>query len=134
MVRQLYSALHYLALPFIFLRLAWRGHRDPGYWERWGERFGRVPALPGDQRTVWIHAVSVGEVQAAVPLVRALRSGDRDLRIVVTTTTPTGQQRVRQALGNRVLHRYAPYDLPASVRRFLARVHPQLVIIMETEL
>ncbi|TDJ17907.1 MAG: 3-deoxy-D-manno-octulosonic acid transferase [Gammaproteobacteria bacterium] len=133
-MRQLYSALHYLALPFIFLRLAWRGHRDPGYWERWGERFGRVPALPGDQRTVWIHAVSVGEVQAAVPLVRALRSGDRDLRIVVTTTTPTGQQRVRQALGNRVLHRYAPYDLPASVRRFLARVHPQLVIIMETEL
>lgn len=134
MVRQLYSALHYLALPFIFLRLAWRGHRDPGYWERWGERFGRVPALPGDQRTVWIHAVSVGEVQAAVPLVRALRSGDRDLRIVVTTTTPTGQQRVRQALGNGVLHRYAPYDLPAPVRRFLARVHPQLVIIMETEL
>ena len=61
MVRQLYSALHYLALPFIFLRLAWRGHRDPGYWERWGERFGRVPALPGEQRTVWIHAVSVGE-------------------------------------------------------------------------
>ncbi len=134
MVRQLYSALHYLALPFIFLRLAWRGHRDPGYWERWGERFGRVPPLPGDQRTVWIHAVSVGEVQAAVPLVRALRSGGRDLRIVVTTTTPTGQERVRQALGNSVLHRYAPYDLPASVRRFLARVHPQLVIIMETEL
>ncbi len=134
MVRQLYSALHYLALPFIFLRLAWRGHRDPGYWERWGERFGRVPALPGDQRTVWIHAVSVGEVQAALPLVRALRSGGRDLCIVVTTTTPTGQERVRQALGNSVLHRYAPYDLPASVRRFLARVHPQLVIIMETEL
>ncbi len=134
MVRQLYSALHYLALPFIFLRLAWRGHRDPEYWERWGERFGRVPPLPGDQRTVWIHAVSVGEVQAALPLVRALRSGGRDLRIVVTTTTPTGQERVRQALGNSVLHRYAPYDLPASVRRFLARVHPQLVIIMETEL
>jgi 3-deoxy-D-manno-octulosonic-acid transferase len=133
-VRQLYSALHYLALPFIFLRLAWRGHRDPGYWERWGERFGRIPALPGNQQTLWIHAVSVGEVQAAVPLVRALRSGGRDLRIVVTTTTPTGQERVRQALGNSVLHRYAPYDLPAAVRRFLARVRPQLVIIMETEL
>jgi len=133
-VRQLYSALHYLALPYIFLRLAWRGHRDPGYWGRWGERFGRIPTLPGDQQTLWIHAVSVGEVQAAVPLVRALRSGDRDLRIVVTTTTPTGQERVRQALGNSVLHRYAPYDLPAAVRRFLARVRPQLVIIMETEL
>ena len=134
MVRQLYSAIHYLALPYIFLRLAWRGHRDPGYWERWGERFGRIPALSGDQQTLWIHAVSVGEVQAAVPLVRALRAGGRDLRIIVTTTTPTGQERVQQALGNTVLHRYAPYDLPGAVRRFLERVRPQLVIIMETEL
>lgn len=134
MVRQLYSAIHYLALPYIFLRLAWRGHRDPGYWERWGERFGRIPALQGDQQTLWIHAVSVGEVQAAVPLVRALRSGGRDLRIVVTTTTPTGRERVHQALGTSVLHRYAPYDLPGAVRRFLERARPDLVIIMETEL
>jgi 3-deoxy-D-manno-octulosonic-acid transferase len=133
-VRQLYSAIHYLALPYIFLRLAWRGHRDPGYWERWGERFGRITPLPGDQRTLWVHAVSVGEVQAAVPLVRALRSGAPDLRIVVTTTTPTGRERVQQALGDSVLHRYAPYDLPGAVRRFLARVRPRLVIIMETEL
>ena len=134
MVRQLYSAIHYLALPYIFLRLAWRGHRDPGYWERWGERFGRIPPLSGDQQTLWVHAVSVGEVQAAVPLVRALLAGGRDLRIVVTTTTPTGHERVQQALGNSVLHRYAPYDLPGAVRRFLERVRPQLVIIMETEL
>lgn len=134
MVRQLYSAIHYLALPYIFLRLAWRGHRDPGYWERWGERFGRIPPLPGDQQTLWIHAVSVGEVQAAVPLVRALRSSGRDLHIIVTTTTPTGRERVRQALGNGVLHRFAPYDLPGAVRRFLERVRPRLVIIMETEL
>ena len=134
MVRQLYSAIHYLALPYIFLRLAWRGHRDPGYWERWGERLGRIPALPGDQKTLWVHAVSVGEVQAAVPLVRALLAGGRDLRIIVTTTTPTGHERVQQALGNTVLHRYAPYDLPGAVRRFLERVRPHLVIIMETEL
>ena len=134
MVRQLYSAIHYLALPYIFLRLAWRGHRDPGYWERWGERFGRIPPLSGDQQTLWVHAVSVGEVQAAVPLVRALLAGGRDLRIVVTTTTPTGHERVQQALGNGVVHRYAPYDLPGAVRRFLERVRPQLVIIMETEL
>jgi 3-deoxy-D-manno-octulosonic-acid transferase len=133
-VRQLYSAIHYLALPYIFLRLAWRGHRDPGYWERWGERFGRIPPLSGDQQTLWVHAVSVGEVQAAVPLVRALLAGGRDLRIVVTTTTPTGHERVQQALGNGVVHRYAPYDLPGAVRRFLERVRPQLVIIMETEL
>jgi 3-deoxy-D-manno-octulosonic-acid transferase len=63
-----------------------------------------------------------------------LRSDGRDLRIVVTTTTPTGKERVRQALGNSVVHRYAPYDLPGAVRRFLERVCPSLVIIMETEL
>ncbi|MDX1432121.1 MAG: lipid IV(A) 3-deoxy-D-manno-octulosonic acid transferase [Gammaproteobacteria bacterium] len=133
-MRQLYSALHYLALPYIFLRLLWRGQRDPGYLDRWGERFGRISALDGDRPTLWVHAVSVGEVQAAVPLVRALRAEDRDVRIVVTTTTPTGRERVRQALGNSVLHRYAPYDLPGAVRRFLERVRPRLVIIMETEL
>jgi len=133
-VRQLYSALHYLALPYIFLRLLWRGQRDPGYLDRWGERFGRIPALDGDQPTLWIHAVSVGEVQAAIPLVRALRVDGRDIRIVVTTTTPTGRERVRQALGNAVVHRFAPYDLPGAVRRFLERVRPRLVIIMETEL
>ena len=134
MVRQLYSALHYLALPYIFLRLLWRGQRDPGYLDRWGERFGRIPALEGERPTLWIHAVSVGEVQAAVPLVRALRGDGRDIRIVLTTTTPTGRERVRQALGNAVVHRYAPYDLPGAVRRFLERVRPRLVIIMETEL
>ncbi len=134
MVRQLYSALHYLALPYIFLRMMWRGHRDPGYWERWGERFGRIPPLAAGPRTLWVHAVSVGEVQAAVPLVRALRAQDADVRIVVTTTTPTGRERVRQALGNAVIHRYTPYDLPGAVRRFLERAGPDLVIIMETEL
>lgn len=134
MVRQLYILIHYLALPFIFLRLAWRGQRNRGYWERWGERFGYVPRLGEDLRTLWIHAVSVGEVQAAIPLIRALKAAGGDFEIVVTTTTPTGAERVRQALGDSVIHRYSPYDLPGSVRRFLDRIHPSLIIIMETEL
>jgi 3-deoxy-D-manno-octulosonic-acid transferase len=73
MVRHLYILLHYLALPYIVLRLAWRGQRNRGYWERWGERFGYTPRLADDGNTLWIHAVSVGEVQAAIPLVRAIR-------------------------------------------------------------
>ena len=134
MARRLYVLLHYLALPFVVARMAWRGQRNRGYWERWGERFGYVPALPSAAEVIWIHAVSVGEVQAAIPLVRALEARRAELSIVITTTTPTGAERVAQTIGDAVIHRYAPYDVPGAVRRFLDSVRPRLVIIMETEL
>jgi len=132
--RLLYSLLHYAVLPGVLVRLALRGLRNRGYWERWDERFGFAPALTEGGTRIWVHAVSVGEVQASLPLVRALREGYADARILVTTTTPTGSERVMQALGGEVAHRYVPYDLPGAVRRFLDRVRPDLVVLMETEL
>jgi 3-deoxy-D-manno-octulosonic-acid transferase len=120
------------------LRLAWRGWQVPAYWWRWPERFGFVPEIvntdASEHDVVWLHAVSVGEVQAAVPIIRALRARFPDLKIVLTTMTATGSERVRANFGNDVEHYYAPYDLPGSVRRFLARVRPNLAVIMETEL
>jgi 3-deoxy-D-manno-octulosonic-acid transferase len=83
---------------------------------------------------VWVHAVSVGESLAALPLIRALVEQHGERRVWVTTTTPTGSERIRATLGNKVLHSYAPYDLPLAVLRFLDRVHPARVVIMETEL
>lgn len=134
MVRRLYVLLHYLALPFVVARMAWRGQRNRGYWDRWGERFGYLPAMPPMGEVIWIHAVSVGEVQAAIPLVRALAGRAGELGIVITTTTPTGAERVAQTIGDAVIHRYAPYDVPGAVNRFLDAVRPRLVVIMETEL
>lgn len=134
MVRRLYVLLHYLALPFVVARMAWRGQRNRGYWDRWGERFGYLPTLPPTGQVIWIHAVSVGEVQAAIPLVRALEGHRAESQIVITTTTPTGAERVAQTIGDVALHRYAPYDVPGAVNRFLDAVGPRLVIIMETEL
>ncbi|MDX1433752.1 MAG: lipid IV(A) 3-deoxy-D-manno-octulosonic acid transferase [Gammaproteobacteria bacterium] len=134
MVRRLYVLLHYLALPFVIARMAWRGQRNRGYWDRWGERFGYLPALPPLGEVIWIHAVSVGEVQAAIPLVRALEARGGELRVVITTTTPTGAERVAQTIGDVAIHRYAPYDVPGAVNRFLDAVRPRLVVIMETEL
>jgi 3-deoxy-D-manno-octulosonic-acid transferase len=78
--------------------------------------------------------VSVGEVQAAVPLVRALRQRYPAMPVVMTTSTPTGAARVAQAFGGDVKHTYLPYDLPGALRRFLARARPRLAVIMETEL
>lgn len=121
-------------LPVLFLRLAWRGTRNPGYWHRWPERLGRGAAIPGERKVVWIHAVSVGEVQASLPIVNAIRNRVPDATLMLTTTTPTGSSRVMQSLGDGVKHSYMPYDLPGAVRRFLDRIHPSLAVIMETEL
>lgn len=132
-MRLLYTGLLYLLLPLALLRLYWRGQRDPGHRQRWRERFGWVAPLP-EPACLWLHAVSVGETRAALPLIRALRERDPHRTILVTTTTLTGSRQVREALGDQVQHVYAPYDLPGAVRRFLRQAQPQLAIIMETEL
>ena len=120
-------------MPLVLLRLLWRGLRAPDYWRRWPERFGTTGQAPGEQ-LIWIHAVSVGEVQAAGPVVRALLESYPDYSLLVTTVTPTGSARVTALFGRQVAHVYAPYDLPGAVARFCNRVRPRLAIIMETEL
>lgn len=134
-MRHLYSAALYLLLPFLLLRMLWRSHRAPAYRRRIAERFGWF-VLPGQHRgpTIWLHAVSLGETLAAVPLLESLLQAYPDHRLVVTTTTPTGSAQVQARFGERVQHVYAPWDLPGSVRRFLHRVQPRLLVIMETEL
>jgi 3-deoxy-D-manno-octulosonic-acid transferase len=132
-MRILYTLLLYLLVPLVLLRLAWRGLRAPAYWRRWPERFGFI-APPLGERVIWIHAVSVGEVQAAAPLIRALLEQYPVYSLLVTTVTPTGSTRVIDLFGGEIAHVYAPYDLPGAVRRFFQRVRPQLAIIMETEL
>jgi 3-deoxy-D-manno-octulosonic-acid transferase len=133
MLRLLYSALLYVAAPLAFVATALRGLRDPSYRDRLPERLG-FTQLRFASPPIWIHAVSVGEVQAATALVRALAQRYPQHPILVTTATPTGAQRVRAALGDSVRHAYLPYDLPGAVRRFLARTTPTLAIVMEREI
>ena len=131
--RALYTLVSYLLTPLVIYRLTWRGLRNRGYFGRWPERFGFF----GDTRlksSIWIHAVSVGEFNAAVPLIEALMERHPDEHFVVTTITPTGSQRVRSVFGDRVFHVYLPYDLPGSVRRFLDRLRPRIALVMETEI
>jgi 3-deoxy-D-manno-octulosonic-acid transferase len=122
----------YLLLPYALGVLVWRGLRYPAYWHRWPERFGFVPR-PAASRTIWVHAVSVGEVRSAAPLVAELVVRYPEHRIVVTTMTPTGSQQVRDLFGERVSHCYVPYDFPDAVRRFLDRIRPEVAIVAETE-
>jgi 3-deoxy-D-manno-octulosonic-acid transferase len=128
-----YSLLTYLLVPFLLLHLLWRGFSVPGYRRRIRERFGFGLPDPGGP-SIWLHAVSVGEVQAAAPLVRALLQRHPELPLVLTTMTPTGSERARALFGSRVHHCFVPYDLGFAVRRFFGRIRPRLAVILETEL
>ena len=133
MMRRLYTVLIYCAVPFAFAAVLWRGLRDRSYWQGLSERFGwgrRIEPAPA----IWLHAVSLGEMSAAAPLVRALRARYPENALVLTSATPTGRARARGLFGDSVDVRFLPYDTPGAVARFLDRVRPRLAIIMETEL
>jgi len=111
-----------------------RALRERRYFDRAGQRLGFIDRdfAPGG---VWIHAVSVGEVNAAVPLVeRLLARHTVARRCLVTTMTPTGAERVARLFAGRVRHAYLPYDYPGAVKRFLTRASPALALVMETEI
>ncbi len=131
--RALYSGLLTLLTPLAFARLAWKGRSNLDYRARWGERLGFSARFPVKPR-LWVHAVSVGEVIAATPLIRAWQAQHPDWAILVTTTTPTGSAQLRRVFGKTIEHVYLPYDLPGAVRRFFERTQPTRGVIMETEL
>jgi 3-deoxy-D-manno-octulosonic-acid transferase len=119
--------------PVLLVHLYWRSLSNPPYRKRIGERFGYFDRRLKTQ-SIWVHAVSVGEVQASAALVRALQKRYPDKPLVLTTMTPTGSQRGRDLFGDSVIHSYVPYDLARAVRRFFDWANPELVIIIETEL
>jgi 3-deoxy-D-manno-octulosonic-acid transferase len=129
MSRALYSILIALLAPLALLFERRRARGAPG---RVAERLGRTRIRA--QHSVWVHAVSMGEVQAAAPLVRALMERYPERPLVMTTTTSTGAQRVTELFGDRVQHAYLPLDLPWAVRRFLDAIQPDLAVVLETEL
>lgn len=132
-MRFVYTLCFYVLIPLILLRLLWRSIAAPAYAKRWAERFGFFAGLKTDKKVVWLHTVSVGEFLAALPLIRRLQTNEQ-IQLVITTTTPTGSERVRATLGESVFHVYAPYDVPDALARFFKRVRPALYLVMETEL
>jgi 3-deoxy-D-manno-octulosonic-acid transferase len=132
-MRILYSIALIIGTPFILLHFSIRGMKDRAYLKGWKQRFalGGVSTKPGG---IVIHAASVGEVNAAAPLIRSLLESSTGLPLTVTTFTPTGSQRLRSLFGDRVHHSFAPLDLPWVVNRFFGRTRPSLLVIMETEI
>ncbi|MBT4837835.1 MAG: 3-deoxy-D-manno-octulosonic acid transferase [Methylococcales bacterium] len=135
MKRLFYTVILYLLIPFVLLKLLKRGMNNRGYWYRINERFGFYKKIITDKNAyIWLHAVSVGEVNAAVPIVLKLIENQPDYSILITTMTPTGSARVIDQFDDKVEHVYLPYDLPDAIQRFLVKFKPKMAVIMETEL
>ncbi|MDD5460405.1 MAG: lipid IV(A) 3-deoxy-D-manno-octulosonic acid transferase [Methylococcales bacterium] len=132
-MRFFYSCLFYLSIPLILLRLLWRSLKAPSYRHRWRERFAfyNKKFSPG---VIWFHAVSVGEAEALFPLVSRIQKQHPDVKLLITTTTPTGSARVKAVMQETVEHVYLPYDLPCAVNRFMRHFKPKLAVMMETEI
>lgn len=129
----LYTIALYLILPVVLLRLWVKSFRIPAYRQRWLERLGRY-SMPRLAESVWIHSVSVGETQAAEPLIRKFLEDYPELPMVISTTTPTGSDRVKTLFGDAVDHVYFPYDIAPAVAGFLDHFRPKLLVMMETEI
>ncbi len=155
MALRLYSALIHAARVLAWPVLWWLGRRVPAYRERWDERRGRAPLPPELRGGVLIHAASMGEWQAALPLVRALRQARPALPLLLTCSSPTASARIAAELARftqltqsapsepsapcaqaaaLVHHVYLPFDTPGAVRRLLDAADPRLLVVVETEL
>ncbi len=132
-MRSIYTLLFYLLIPFVLLRLYWRGIKAPQYRKRWLERLGFYHQS-FNQGVIWIHAVSVGEAEAVFPLVKSLQQQYSNKAFLVTCTTPTGSARIQAVLADTVQHVYLPYDLPGVVQRFLTAFKPDMAVFMEKEI
>lgn len=137
-MRVIYSIAWWFALPLVLCRLFVRGRQEPGYRQHIGERLGfyaaATDAIRG-MKTLWVHAVSVGETRAAQPLIEAMLASYPQHTIILTHMTPTGRAAGRALFGTnaRVIQCYLPYDINWMVGRFIRRFQPALCVLMETE-
>ncbi len=135
-MRHLYSFSVYALMLLLFLYFFMRSIHEPEYRHRWFERLGNVNIKT--KGALWIHAASVGEVQAASPLIDEMLKREPGIRILLTTFTPTGSRlvldKIRRQWGKNVDHCYLPLDTPTAVFRFLDRASPRKLLIVETEI
>jgi 3-deoxy-D-manno-octulosonic-acid transferase len=137
-VRTLYNILFnisfVLSLPYYFWRMRRRGNWRPGFRERFGHHHGGLKQALTNRHVVWIHAVSVGEVNLCTQLIRALEPHVPNLKIVVSTTTTTGMGELRHRLPTHISKIYYPIDRRKWVRRALAVINPKAIVLVEAEI
>lgn len=137
LARQLYSTLLRLGTPAYLWRVWSRGQQEPAYRHFWPQRLGwhGGQAWQADDRSplIWLHAVSLGETRAAMPLVQALRASLPGMRLLLTHTTATGREAGVALMKPGDVQAWLPFDTPGAVQRFFAHFSPDVGVLMETE-
>ena len=134
LVLAVYSSVLRLATPLYLVRLWRRGKAEAGYRFRLMERLGFYPGRQPMPGAVWLHAVSLGETRASLPLVEALRRAQPEIRLLLTHGTATGRAAGRKLMAEGDGQVWLPYDTPGATRRFLRHFQPSVGVLMETEL
>lgn len=134
LVRTIYTLLLAFVAPILLFGLYKSRPNKPSFGSRWKEHFGVTPKLKSEKKPIWIHAVSVGESIAAIPLIKELKKQNPEQPIVVTTTTSTGAEQIMKNLKGVVEHRYMPIDFTWAVTKFINTIQPTQLLIIETEL
>ena len=130
----LFNILFVLSSPYYFWRLQRRGNWRPGFGERFGHYHGGLKQALTNRHVIWIHAVSVGEVNLCTQLIRALEPRVPNAKIVVSTTTTTGMGELRHRLPTHISKIYYPVDRRKCVSRALAIMHPEAIVLVEAEI
>ena len=132
-MRLMYHTLTYILLPFLVLFWFAKSLLNKSYLDRLTQRFGfGYPKL--NSGSIWIHAVSVGEVQASIPLVNELKQHYPYKEIIITTVTPTGSKQVKNIFKDAVETSYIPFETNFAIKNFFNSIKPSVALIMETEI
>ena len=132
MNRFVYTVLIFLSLPFALLRILLRDAKNSNWIRKLKNQLGFVPKIPG--KVIWLHCVSVGEFNAAKPLIDMIFINFPLHQIVISTTTITGSDAVEKYYKSQVIHCFFPFDVPFIVSSFLKKIKPVACILLETEI
>lgn len=137
-MRLLYNVLFLagfiVSAPFYFLKMKRRGGWRAGFWQRFARYDSRLKQALTNRHTLWVHAVSVGEVNIATQLIKSLESRAPNLTVVVSTTTSTGMGELRRKLPAHVPKFYYPIDRAKYVSRALRVINPEAIVLVEAEI
>jgi len=123
-----------LSAPYYFLRMRRRGNWQAGFWQRFGQYDARIKQSITNRHVLWMHAVSVGEMNICVELIRALEPRVPNVKIMVSTTTTTGMGELQKRLPIHVGKFYYPVDRRKWVNRALGTLHPEAIVLVEAEI
>lgn len=130
----LFTIFFVLSSPYYFVRMKRRGNWQEGFSQRFGRYDSKFKQAITNRHTLWIHAVSVGEVNCCTQLIRALEPRLPNLKLVVSTTTTTGMSELQTRLPPRIAKIYYPVDRRPCVHRALGNVRPEAVVLVEAEI